>query len=234
MPFVLPLHALPVTTFYQDWMAIALGCITFIAGIWPKQGESLAIPRSVVLPAGLCLSLLIQALFGRLEYWQVGVLGVFYLLWSIAMLYSGATLHRRLGVDRLCTLAARASCAGSVLAAVIGSLQLTQWPAGGLIMPMIGPRERANLAQPNHFPAYTRLGLFSLCFLYVRDEIRRLNAAVAAALLLLAADLSGSRSIWAYLGAATLIALWSHWRARPGRCCIWSHWCLPGWFWCRC
>ena len=217
VPFVLPLHSLPVTTFYQEWMAIALGCITFVASIWPQQRESLAIPRSVVLPAGLCLLLLIQALFGRLEYWQVGVLGVLYLLWSIAMLCSGATLHRRIGADRFCALAAWALCAGAVVGAVIGLLQLMHWRAGGLIMPMIGPRVHANLAQPNHFAAYTCLGLFSLCFLYVRGDIRRPPAAVVSVLLLLAADLSGSRSIWAYVGAAMLMALWSHWRARTGQ-----------------
>lgn len=217
VPYLLPFSSLPVTTFYQEWVAMALGCATFVASLWPARGESLNVPRSVILPTGLCLLLLVQALLGRFEYWQVAMLGVFYLLWSIAMLCSGAALERRLGADRFYPLAAWALCAGSLTSAMIGLLQLAHWQAGGLVMPMVGPRVHANLAQPNHFAAYTSLGLFSLCYLYAGRRINLLLALAAAALLLLAADLSGSRSIWAYLCAATLIALWTHWRARTAQ-----------------
>jgi O-antigen ligase len=214
VPFVLPFNSLPVTTFYQEWVAMGLGCVTCIAAVWSKRGETLVVPRSIVLPAGLCLLLLIQALSGKLDCWQVGLLGALYLLWSIAMLCSGAALARSLGVDRFCLLAAWALCAGALFSAAIGLAQLAHWRAGGLIMPMMGPRVHANLAQPNHFADYISLGLFSLCFLYARHKINTVVAVAAGAVLLLAADLSGSRSVWAYLCAAALFALWTHWRAR--------------------
>lgn len=108
MPFVLPFNSLPVTTFYQEWVAMGLGCVTFIAIAWSTRGETLAVPRSIVLPAGLCLLLLIQALSEKLACWQVGVLGAVYLVWPIAMLCSGAALARGLGADRFCLLPASA------------------------------------------------------------------------------------------------------------------------------
>jgi O-antigen ligase len=214
LPFVLPFNTLPVTTFYQEWVAFALGSIVFVAGLWWQRGEAIVIPRTVILPAGLCVLLLAQALMGRLGYWQVGTLGVIYLVWSIVMLCAGATLYRHLGADLFCVTCAWAFCIGALISAATGLVQLAGWQPGGLVMSMIGPRVHANLAQPNHFAAYLCLGLFSLCYLYAANRINVYFAAVLVALMLLAADVSGSRSVWAYLVAGLLLAGWTHYRAR--------------------
>ncbi len=214
VPFVLSLSSLPVTTFYQEWAAFALGCALFVAIAWQQRHHGIAVPRTVVLPLGICLLLLVQALMGRLGYWQVGATAAIYLLWSVTMLCAGAMLQQALGRDSFCVLAAAAICSGALISAVIGLLQLAQWPMGGVVMPMIGPRVHANLAQSNHFANYVCLGLFSVCFLAAHRRLNVFVAAAAAGLLLLAADLSGSRSVWVYLLTGLALAAWMHYRAR--------------------
>ncbi|UCH48399.1 MAG: O-antigen ligase C-terminal domain-containing protein [Betaproteobacteria bacterium] len=214
VPFVLPFNTLPVITFYQEWAAFALGCALLLAVVWQLRTDSIAVPRTVFLPAGICLLLLVQALMGSLGYWQVGATGAIYLVWSLAMLCAGAMLRQSLGRDSFCALAAAALLVGALLSAVAGLLQLAQLQLGGLIMPMTMPRVHANLAQSNHFANYVCLGLFSLCFLAAGRKLNVIIAVTAAALMLLAADLSASRSVWVYLLTATALALWTHYQAR--------------------
>ena len=152
-------------------------------------------------------------MMGRLGYWQQGAIGLIYLLWSAALLCVGQALRRRLGWEQFVSLVAWSLTVGACASAVIAMLQLADWRFGGLIMPY-RDRVYANFGQPNHFANYVCLGLFSVFFLFAT---RRLNIYVAGALallLLVLADLSGSTSIWVYLVAALMLAIWVHHRSR--------------------
>lgn len=224
VPFLVPFSTLPVLSFYQEWLAFALGCAVFIASAWLQRSNGIEVPRTFFLPVGICILLLIQALLGRLGYWQQSATGVIYLGWSVVLLVTGAMLRRQLGWDSFCALAAGAICVGALLSALIGLLQLAQWELGGLVAPMTEPRMRANLGQSNHFANYVCLGLFSICFL---ASDRRLNGFVAGGavlLLLLVADLSGSRSVWAYLLAGASLAFWTHFRVRSRQTRALAYW----------
>ena len=224
VPFVLPFNTLPVITFYQEWAAFVLGCALILAVVWQQLDKGIPVPRTVFLPAGFCLLLLVQVLMGRLGYWQVGATAAIYLFWSLAMLCAGAMLWQSLGRDSFCTLAAVAIVAGAILSAVAGLLQLANVQLGGLIMPMTLPRAHGNLAQSNHFASYLSLGVFSLCFLVAGRKLNVFFAAVAAVLLLLAADLSASRSIWIYLLMGTALAVWTHYRSRSAQSRVLIYW----------
>ncbi len=217
VPFLLPFNSLPVITFYQEWAAFMLGCTLLLAVVWQQRSDGIAVPRTVFLPAGIGLLLLIQALMGRFGYWQVGATGAIYLVWSLAMLCTGAMLRQSLGRDSFCMLAATALLVGALLSAAAGLLQLAQQHLGGVIMPMTLPRVHGNLAQSNHFASYVCVGLFSLCYLAAGRKLNVFFAALAAVLLLLVADLSASRSVWVYLLIATALAVWTHFQARSDR-----------------
>ena len=110
VPFALPFNTLPVLTFYQEWTAFALGCALLMVVVWQQRLIGIAVPRTVFLPAGMCLLLMVQALVMPLNYWQVGVMGVIYLLWSVLMLCAGAMLAQSLGKQSFCLVAAAAMC----------------------------------------------------------------------------------------------------------------------------
>ncbi|HUU73270.1 MAG TPA: hypothetical protein VMW70_11630, partial [Burkholderiales bacterium] len=212
IPFVLHPGGFPLQSFYQEWTAFALGSVAFLALLAAQRDRELAVPRSIFLPIGICVIVLAQLIMGRLGYWQQGAIGVIYLLWSAALLFVGHALRHRLGWERFASLVAWSLFAGAVASAFIAVLQLADWRLGGLIMPHRG-RVFANFGQPNHFANYSCLGLFSVFFLFATRRLNVYAASGAALLLLVLADLSGSISIWLYLTAAMLLAMWMHHRS---------------------
>jgi O-antigen ligase len=207
-PFLLPVNGLPVHTFYQEWTAIALGCAAFLAILLAQGKTGVEVPRMVLLPLGILLLLLVQMAQGRLIYWQQGAVAAMYLLWSVAMMYVGSALRRRIGWDGLCRLSAWAVCLGALLSAVIGVFQLAGWQLGGLVVPMTGARVHGNLGQANHFADYLSLGLIATIYLVCTRRMNLFAAGGAIVLLLTMANWSGSRSVWLYLASAVLLATW--------------------------
>jgi O-antigen ligase len=210
VPFVLPVNGFPVPTFYQEWVVMALGCTAFLAILVGQGKTGVDVPRMVLLPLGILVLLLIQMAQGRLMYWQQGAVGAMYLLWSVAMLFVGRALRQQLGWEGFCRLAAWAVCAGALLSAVFGVLQLTGLQFGGLVVPMIGPRVHANLGQANHFANYLCLSLFATIYLACTRRLNAFAAGSAMVFLLALANFSGTRSVWLYLAAGALLALWAH------------------------
>ena len=208
-PFIIRVDGLPVPTFYQEWTAIALGCTAFLALLLAQAKTGIEVPRAGLLPLGILVLLLIQMVQGKLIYWQQGAIGAMYLLWSVAMMCVGRALRQWFGWDGFCRLAAWAVCIGVFLSAVIGLSQLIGWQLGGLVTPMIGPRLHANLGQANHFASYLCLGLFATIYLSCSGRFNVLAAVGVLVVLLALANFSGSRSIWLYLAAGALLALWA-------------------------
>ena len=147
VPFALPFNTLPVLTFYQEWSAFALGCALLLAVVWQQRAEGVAVPRTVFLPAGICLLLMVQALLMPLNYWQIGVTGAVYLIWSALMLCAGAMVVQSLGRQAFCMVAAAAILAGGLFSALAGLLQLAPVQLGGLIRPMTMPKTTAPRAR---------------------------------------------------------------------------------------
>ena len=73
VPFILPFNTLPLPTFYQEWTALLLGCAVFIVAAWLRRTGPWGMPRTVFLPLGICLLLLIQGVTGQWNYWQQGM-----------------------------------------------------------------------------------------------------------------------------------------------------------------
>ncbi len=215
VPFVLPFNTLPLPTFYQEWAAFLLGCAVFIVAAWSQRTRSWGIPRTVFLPLGICVLLLIQGGMGHWSYWQQGVMAAIYLLWSGAMMVAGHLLRARLGWERFCVAAAWAISIGALVSALFGLFQFLGFRLDGLVMPMAATRVHGNLAQSNLFASYLCLGLFSVCCLAATRRMHPALAGAAVLLLVSAAHLSGQRGVWAYLIAGLILAGWTF---RQGRC----------------
>ncbi|HZP93362.1 MAG TPA: Wzy polymerase domain-containing protein, partial [Burkholderiales bacterium] len=78
------------------------------------------------------------------------------------------------------------------------------------LMPLASARVYGNLGQPNHFADYLFLGLVSAVYLAVTRRLSTFAAAMAALLLLVLLDFSGSRSAWLYLLVAAALAVAMH------------------------
>jgi O-antigen ligase len=209
-PFLLPVHRYPVQSFYQEWLAMALGSTAFIALGAASRQQRIEAPRVVLLPLGLCVLLVIQIAAGRLAYWQEGVLGGLYMLWAGAVATLGYGLRRRIGWSAFAALVSWVLFLGALATALLAALQLAGWSAGDWVMPLASTRVYGNLGQPNHFADYVSLGLISIVYLTVTARLPKAAAAAAVVFFLAILTFSASRAVWIYLAAAVLLAWYSH------------------------
>jgi O-antigen ligase len=203
VPFLLPEHRLPVRSFYDEWLAFALGGAALAAGAVALRGRTASIPELAVWLAGFAAWLGVQAALRSPAYWQLPAAGIVFLLFAGALVSLGAWLRDALGAERAVDTLAAFLLAGASLNALIGVVQFYGVPAAldGLVATPTGARSVGHVAQANVFAMYVAVGEASLVYLFVR---RRLSAPIAlflGALLVVGAAYAQSRS-------GLLFAIW--------------------------
>jgi len=214
LPFLNYYHLYPLTSFYQEWSAVALGLgamLLLVSGRYWQQPE---IPRVVLLPIGMMLLVVVQFFLGKMAYYGQALLYALYLTWAAWLVMLGQGLRREFGLATLATVLAAALLAGAELNALCGILQQYRWHT--FLDSMVAVKTSAavfgNIAQPNHFADYLSLGLASLGLLYVRGLLRGWQVVLLALPILFVLPLSGSRSTWLYLSWMVCLAYW--WQRR--------------------
>lgn len=218
LPFLQPYHHVPLTSFYSEWLALALG---LAALTWMARA---AFWRSAVLPAalipllGFIVLLLVQHAAGKVAYGGQVLVAALYIGWAALLVVLAGGLRRAIGLEGVATVLAWFLVVGGVVGAVLALLQYYQISdlPQSLIFPKRWTQVSGNLAQSNHLAAYCTLALASLAYLYA---VRRLHwAAVAAGALplLFVIGLSGSRSSLVFLAFVLALALLYGWRGGAG------------------
>lgn len=200
LPFLLPVHRLPLPSFEAEWLAMFLGI--FLCGVAALR-RPLAVPVIAAAPFLLCIVLAVQFALGMFAFGASAAMAIAFLLWAAMLAVAGRSLAGQQPAP-LCDALAIGLLAGGLLNAGAGLLQVAGWwqPFLGLIAPpQAGEGAYGNLAQQNHFATQLALALGALFHLSAE---RRITAwRMAAALMLVAALLaSGSRTGLLMLGAA--------------------------------
>jgi len=214
LPFLQPVHRFPLTSFYSEWLAFGLGLAAAALLAWKRPWREAAVPIAALAPLGLVLLLGLQAALGRVPYPEQALTAALYLAWAALLVLLGHVLARDPGIPAVARTLAWFLLAGGLLGAIVGLVQHYEVPTplGFLIARKSSRAVFGNLGQANHYAAYLALALASSAYLY---GCRRLHGALAAAciaLLLFMLALTGSRSVWLYLGALTALAWLAHWR----------------------
>ena len=233
LPFLQPWHRFPLTAFYSEWLAFALGLAAALALLHRKSWQATPPPVVAIAPVGLIVVLGLQAALGRMPYAEQALTATLYLLWASLLMVLGQAIRRELGMTPVATTLAWFLLAGGVISALVGLLQHYQisTPFDSLVGRKAALQVYGNLGQPNHFAAYLTLSLASTTYLF---SCRRLHGALAAgcvALFLLLLALAGSRSTWLYLGALIVLAVLLHRLRRDDasrRIVVFACWLLPG------
>lgn len=215
VPFVYPYAGEPLSSFYNDVLAMGFG-LGACAILFVRSGP-LLFPRALIAPFGLIVLILVQMLLGWLPYPQWALVAANYLLWACAMMMAGARLREECGTARLAVPLAWALVIGGVLNAAVSVAQaagylLPFW----LALPNLGHSVFGNLAQTNHLADYSALALASAIFLFVLGRLVLAGLLLLLLPLLLTLAATGSRSAWLYMGALLLLALWLR-RGLPAR-----------------
>ena len=218
LPFLYYHHAYPLTTFYQEWSAVALGLCAMPLLVTKRYWLQPKIPLIVLLPIGLLLLGMLQFVLGKVSYFDQILLLALYLLWAALLMMLGQRLREELGLPALATALASFLLVGAELNALAGILQHYRWHTflDAVVTVKISVAVYGNVAQPNHFANYITLGLISLGLLHMRGLLRVWYVALLTMPLLFVLVLSGSRSVWLYLLLMAGMA-WL-WRRRDKSC----------------
>jgi O-antigen ligase len=212
VPFLQPFHRYPLTAFYSEWLALALGVAASVPLARKDAWRDGTVPLIALAPLALAVVLAVQVAFGRVPYSEQALMAGLYLLWASLMALLGRALGRGLSLESTARTLAWFLLAGGLAQVLIGLMQHYHiaTPFDFLIAQKTSPTIYGNLGQPNHYAAYVTLSLASAAFLYGRGLLAGSAAGVLAAALLVVLALAGSRSPWLYLAALFALALAPH------------------------
>lgn len=210
IPFLQPVHRFPLTAFYSEWLAFALGLAAAAPLLRRESWRDAALPAVALAPLGLIAVLGIQLALGRVPYAGQALMAGLYLLWALLLIVVGQWLRREVSLAPVATFLAWFLLVGGFLHALVGLAQhygLHEPPLDALVARRQLASIFGNLGQLNHYAASLTFALASTAYLYCRGGLPVAVAAGAAALFLAVLALAGSRSPWLYLAALLGLAL---------------------------
>lgn len=218
LPFLQPYHRNPLTAFYSEWLAFALGLGVMLVLAGRRAWTPAEMPWAALSPLALGLLVVLHGVLGWSPYLGAALTAALYLIWAALLIIAARALVRQCGADAVFDIIAAGIAAGALLSALIGCLQHLQLPT--LLDRVVARTTTAaifgNLAQANHFASYTTLGLLALAYLHVRGRIAAGVLVLAALPMLFVLGLSGSRAAALYLLSAFSIAAVLQWRGGDG------------------
>lgn len=219
LPFLQPIRVSPLTPFYSEWLAFALGLVAGIALLTRSFWETVVAPK-VVLPLLALLGLIaVQSVFIKPVYPAQPLLPAFYLAWAILLAVLVAWLRERTDLETVLRTLAYFMLAGGALHALIGIIQylgLYEW-FGGLVDSRIIVNITGNIGQQNHFATHLMLATLALAYL---SSLGRMTWGLTIFFLALFAfllALSGSRSVMLYALGAFVLSFLAYRKTRNDR-----------------
>lgn len=206
LPFLVPLHRFPLTSFHSEWLAALLGVLAMLFLFARTTPVPLQLPAIALAPAALMLVAALQWALGMFAYGANAAMVLLYLGWACLVMVAGRTLAGMAGAQRLATAIATWLLAGGLLSGALGIFQHLH-----IALPYMIPAQDngegvfANLAQQNHFATQMALAIASMAYLLAARRVALRWAALAGPLLLAALALSASRSGVLYLGWLALL-----------------------------
>ena len=231
-PLLQPHHRFPLTAFYSEWLAFALGLAAVLPLLRRQPWRELTVPLVALAPLALLVVLAAQVALGRVPYAEQALTAGLYLLWAALLILVGHVLRRGLALAEIATTLAWFLLAGGALNALVGLAQHYHliFADDFLVMRKGWPMIYGNLGQPNHYATAVSLSLASVAYLYSRRKLHGALTAGCSALFLMVLALSASRSPWLYLLAFIALAQLLH-RLRPDdasrRLAVATFWLLP-------
>ncbi|MCX7893643.1 MAG: Wzy polymerase domain-containing protein [Burkholderiales bacterium] len=171
-PFLLPEHRLPITSFYDEWLAVALGGAAVVAALFAARARAGEVPEASAWFALLALWLGVQPFLRSPAYLQLPAAGIVFLGFAAALAWAGRALRDIFGAERAADLLASFLVAAGVFNAVAGILQAYGVPRAleGLFATSWGERSVGHVAQANTYACYLAAGQASLLYLLARRK----------------------------------------------------------------
>lgn len=198
VPFIQPWHYRPLTHFYSEWSAAALGlaiCLLLLVRQAP------IISKPILWLLSLVVLILLQSAWQPPVYWASVVGPVVYLIGFCLLLIAGSRLRKIYGFATTVNVLAFFVLAGGFLQAVSGLIQLyggPEWLSFWAEKQSFKHGIVGNAMQQNHFANHVMLGLVAGIYLHAAGKLRTYASVILVLAILPALALSASRSVIAY------------------------------------
>lgn len=205
LPFLQPVHSLPLPSFYSEWLAVLLGLLASVLSlptVFSGKLNTLRLPLILSLPLALLTVVLLQAVGGQFAYLSSAVMVMAILLWVGCVMFAASVMVQLSSAASLLCYLAKWLMFAAVLNALFGVLQslgAAPYLPGLVIESQPGSGVWGNLAQQNHFASYLACGLAATLYLHQQRQLPRYSVGLIVGVLLLGLLLSGSRSVIFYL-----------------------------------
>jgi O-antigen ligase len=213
IPFIVVRHEPPIAAFYQEWIAGAFGLLAIIpflrSTFWYKSQTSivaatLKIPQAALIFLGLAAILCVQWALGMLHSSQYALLILSYFVWAFLLVVLGSYLRRELGWEKLVTTLAWGLVTAGIINICITVLQFVML-TGGNIPWLPNLSGYGAISQANNFANFCALATASLIYLYARGYFSLSFFSLLLLCFVVMLSASGSRSVWLYLTAFTVL-----------------------------
>lgn len=213
LPFIIMHHEQPIPPFYPEWIAAALGLMAILPLISKASRNDiqsdLRIPQVSLIFAGLTIILVVQWALGMLHSNQYALLILSYFTWAFSLSVLGSYLRRELGWEKLVTTLAWCLVVAGIINIGIVVLQFVI-KTGGVIAFLPNLPSYGALSQQNHFADFCALATASLIYLHAKERFSNSFFYLILILFMFLLSFSGSRSVWLYLTALTILLVFLH------------------------
>jgi len=220
LPFLNPYHFYPLTNFYTEWLAFAIGVAALAPLSVKRFWKEVEIPTLTVWLLAFAALLLAQLAWLDIAYPEMSLLGALYVVWAAWLIWLGRVLAKSCGMEQLALSLAAMLMLGGLLNAAAAVVQFydISFPFSFMVARLVPNRGAyGNFGQNNLFADYVTLALISALYLRIKGRLTLPTTVACAALFLYVLSLSGSRSTWLYLVAALALSLWFRARADAPR-----------------
>ena len=215
LPFITMHHEQPIPSFYPEWLAAAFGLIATIpllsSAAW-RSGQSTAeqsiiqIPQSSLMFIGLAAILSLQWAIGMLHSNKYAFSMLLYVVWGFLLTVIGSHLRRKFGWEKLVSTLAWSLVVAGIINICIVVLQFVMRTGGNIpFLPDLSGY--GAISQTNHFANFSALATASLIYLYAKGRFSYSFFNLLLVLFIVMLALSGSRSVWLYLTAFTVLII---------------------------
>lgn len=220
LAYLIPLHVAPYPSFYNELVA-AFALLILVAAYLHRRSVLIQLPSISLLPLGLAVIIMAQALLGSLVApWDTFLASGYFLLAAMGIMVGASIAAEERGSERLCAAIAWSHLIAGLVSVVIASLQLAAIEHFFLPFAMLMRhgdtliRPHANIAQANQLALLLCMGLASLWWLFQRSRVEYFLALPIAVILIWGLVLTQSRIAWLILPAFSIIVFW--WRSTVG------------------
>ncbi|MET3121577.1 O-antigen ligase [Oxalobacteraceae bacterium GrIS 2.11] len=200
--FTFPIHTPPFRTYFQELFA-ALSIMLPIGYLACLPQVSWRVPKIVILPVILVVTICIQISCGSILYPMDMVLPILVLICFAAAIIFGSTLAgQEDGLERLITTLAIAFVVTGLVSVLLQQLQLLNLQLQPFVFPLLTSnkvRPYANMAQPNLLALLLLFSLAATWMIYLKRKINPPTGLIIALLLLWGLALTQSRIAWIIL-----------------------------------